>query len=132
MPKCPRSSGPPRSVFGTCINSSSRAQNAPRRGRGHGEKATLEGASGGEESADLVGVLHSGRIFDAGGNVDRRGAGNSHSLRQQLGGNPASQQPRPPPVPPGNQSPIECQTIAARQRICTARRFCIKQQQVSR
>src|SRR5262249_544248 len=105
MPKWPCSSGPRRNVFAISIKTSSAAQNAPQRYRGHGEKCSaprveaarripvveLNGVGGGEESADLVRIFNAGTAFDARGDVDCRGAGNAHRFRQQLGGEAARQ-----------------------------------------
>src|SRR6266850_6334486 len=112
MPKCPRSSGPPRSVFGT------------------GTLTSPERAGGGKKRTDLVEILLAGAALNARGDIDRGGAGNAHRLGQQLSGQPPRQHPRTAPGPAGDQSPVEGEAVAARQSVGAVWRLRIEQQQI--
>src|SRR6266436_6007115 len=112
MPKCPRSSGPPRSVFGT------------------GTLTSPERAGGGKKRTDLVEILLAGAALNARGDIDRDGAGNAHRLGQQLGGQSSREHPWAAPGPAGDQIPVEGEAVAARQRVRPARRLRIEQQQI--
>src|SRR6266446_3149282 len=93
-------------------------------------KLRLERAGDRKEGVDLIQVLGPAAALDAGGHIDRGGAGNAHRLGQQLSGQPPRQHPRAAPGPPGDQSPVEGETVTARQSVRPARRLRIEQQQV--
>src|SRR6266851_5948512 len=142
MPKWPRSSGPPRKVFGTCIVyplAKRRCTTETRRARRKKVilppcppclRGELKRASGGEEGENLVRILHSGTALDAGGNIDRRRTGNTDRLGQHLCGQTAGQHPWAAPRPIRDQPPVESQTVAPRQSIRLARRLRVEQQQI--
>src|SRR5260370_42263447 len=127
MPKWPRSSGPPRKVFGTCIVTPS-DRGPPARTRAGRPRSLLKRAGGGEKGADLIEVLYSGATLDAGGDIDRDRTGNTDRLGQHLGGQAARQHPWAAPRPLRDQPPVESQTVAARQSIGPARRLRVEQQ----
>src|SRR5713226_1649796 len=131
MPKWPRSSGPPRKVFGTCISHTSRAAKCTTETwRARRKAGVLECSGGGEEGADFVDILLPGAVLDAGGNIDRYRTGNTDRLGQHLGGQAAGQHPWAAPRPIRDQPPVESQTVAPRQSIRLARRLRVEQQQI--